>query len=279
MLTTNRLGGYETTANAIIYGIIVLALHPDLQEHVIAEIDRIYQEAELGGRKELSYAIDFKKLEYTYGFMVHIPPHEETILRIIYTSHLQYEILRLFPGVIHITKMVTAGGPSQIIHTSDAQGNESASHILPSGCRVYLNSTGTHYHPKYWPNPYNIDPTRWMTAPPTNNYKNSSSSDSNMEKNGKDISFLNRTTQMRGTFLTFSDAARKCLGKNFAQAEFMALFTGMLRRYRVRLGEGVDGEAVERDLYRCCAGSVTLAPLYDVNLRLEPRTESGSGGE
>ena len=64
------LAGYETTANAILYGLIVLALRPDLQNGVIEEVDRVYAEAEKEGRTELTYADDFEKLQYTYGFMV-----------------------------------------------------------------------------------------------------------------------------------------------------------------------------------------------------------------
>lgn len=68
------LAGYETTANAIVYGLIVLALRPDLQDKVIEEIDMVYAEAEKEGRKEPTYADDFEKLQYTYGFMVSATP-------------------------------------------------------------------------------------------------------------------------------------------------------------------------------------------------------------
>lgn len=64
------MAGYETTANALLYGLIVLALRPDLQDKVIEEVDRVYAEAEGEGRKELTYAEDYPKLTYTFGFMV-----------------------------------------------------------------------------------------------------------------------------------------------------------------------------------------------------------------
>lgn len=62
--------GYETTANAILYGLIALALHPEIQDKVIVEIDSVYASAASDGRAELSYTQDFEKLQYTYGFMV-----------------------------------------------------------------------------------------------------------------------------------------------------------------------------------------------------------------
>ena len=63
------LAGYETTANAILYGLIMLALEPGFQDKVTEEIDRVCDAAEKEGR-DLTYEEDFEKLEYTYGFMV-----------------------------------------------------------------------------------------------------------------------------------------------------------------------------------------------------------------
>lgn len=71
--------GYETTANAILYGLITLALHPEIQDKVIVEIDAVYASAASDGRTKLSYTQDFEKLQYTYGFMVgskpYVPPN------------------------------------------------------------------------------------------------------------------------------------------------------------------------------------------------------------
>lgn len=140
----------------------------------------------------------------------------------------------------------------QRIITSDIHGNDAGTYILPLGCRVYLNSTGVQYHEKYWPNPYKIDPSRWIS-------------------DDKKANLANKTNQMKGTSLTLSDGARACLGKKFAQAEYMAFFVGLLRDYQVRLGEGLSRDKVEEDLFRRCKGSITLAPVDNVKLGLERR--------
>jgi cytochrome P450 len=62
--------GYETTANAIAYGLIVLALQPELQKRVAAEVDDVWSRAAAEGRSELTYLSDFPELQYMYGFMV-----------------------------------------------------------------------------------------------------------------------------------------------------------------------------------------------------------------
>ena len=67
------LAGYETTANAILYGLICLALYPEIQDRIIEEVDSVYAQAAEQGRSELTYADDFEKFIYTYGFMVRAP--------------------------------------------------------------------------------------------------------------------------------------------------------------------------------------------------------------
>lgn len=62
--------GYETTANALAYALITLALRPDIQARVASDIDQVYDRAAAESREELDYSNDFPRLEYTYGFMV-----------------------------------------------------------------------------------------------------------------------------------------------------------------------------------------------------------------
>jgi hypothetical protein len=70
MFRISQVIGYETTANSIAYGLIALALHQDIQDEVIKEVDAVMTEVEQDGRTTLSYGKDFEKLEYMYGFMV-----------------------------------------------------------------------------------------------------------------------------------------------------------------------------------------------------------------
>lgn len=62
--------GYDTTANTLLFSVIMLAIKEDLQDRMIAEIDRIYEEAAREGRKELDYVEDLPKFRYTLAFMV-----------------------------------------------------------------------------------------------------------------------------------------------------------------------------------------------------------------
>ncbi|KAH7349069.1 putative cytochrome P450 oxidoreductase [Pyrenochaeta sp. MPI-SDFR-AT-0127] len=211
------LAGYETTANSIAYGLVALALHQEIQDEVIKEVDSVFARAEQDGRMSLSYREDFEKLEYTYGFM--------------------YEVLRLFPGVTLITKMVNKA-ETVIVSNPDPQetsNNSSQSYMLPADTRVYLSAPGVHFNPRYWPNPYKLDPYRWMAT--------------NGQKRDKAVVAADRTRHMRGTLLTFSDGARSCLGRKFAQAEYIAFFATLLKTYRVVLQPGQDPAEIEKSLF------------------------------
>ena len=48
----------------------MLGLYDEVQNTLISEVDKVYQEAFLAGRKELSYTADLPKLRYVFAFMV-----------------------------------------------------------------------------------------------------------------------------------------------------------------------------------------------------------------
>jgi cytochrome P450 len=160
--------------------------------------------------------------------------------------------------------MVTVPTP---IHVSQPSGPKTV--ILPAECRVYLNVPATHHTPRYWPDPYKLDPMRWLKS----QSENPSSSNNN---NNKKTIAADRARQMKGTFLTFSDGGRVCLGRKFAQSEYIAFLAMLLREYRVELREDMDRSMVEREIYLRCKGTLTLAPLGNVRLVLK-RREKVSG--
>lgn len=150
------------------------------------------------------------------------------------------------------------------VQTTDPNTGVTTQRILPAGCRIYLNAPATQYSPRYWPSPLTLDPSRWSNVVPATDAKAA-------EIGNKKVVAADKTRQMRGTFLTFSDGSRACLGRKFAQAEYLGLLTALLKEYRVVLGEGMDKVQVEKDIYLRCAGKVTLSPLDNVSLGLRKR--------
>ncbi|KAI0195877.1 putative cytochrome P450 oxidoreductase [Astrocystis sublimbata] len=240
------LAGYETTANSIHFGLLALATNPEIQSKVIEEIDNVWEQAHAEGRTELTYKDDFSKLEYTFGFM--------------------YEVFRLYPSVVLITKMCTE---AQTIQVRDEKTNMVHTHSLPADCRVYLSSPGVHYHPRYWENPYELRPERWLTDKFSHIGNGAAQRD-------KQVAAADKTRQMRGTLLTFSDGGRACLGRKFAQAEYMAFLAALLRQFRVRFATDVNVDLAAANLRNKCGGKLTLTPIEGFRLELEARKPNSS---
>lgn len=156
----------------------------------------------------------------------------------------------------------------QAIHVSSpGPSSSAATYMVPAGTRVYLSAPGMHFNPRYWPSPYTLDPYRWISS--------GSAGKPNPAihgaTNGKRVVAADKTRHMRGTLLTFSDGARVCLGRKFAQAEYIAFLVALLHDYRVVLSPDEDPKKVKSDLFLKSAGKVTLSPVRNVKLRLERR--------
>lgn len=74
------VGGIETTANAMLYGLISLALFPDIQTRVTEAVDAAHDKASKEGRA-LSFQCEGEQLRYLYAFMVS-PQADETFSRL-----------------------------------------------------------------------------------------------------------------------------------------------------------------------------------------------------
>jgi cytochrome P450 len=189
-------------------------------------------------------------------------------------------MLRVYPIVIHITKMITQD--TCIIHHSpnavSYQGEkvldgDAPSYLLPKNCRVYLSSPGVHANARFWKDPFKIDPYRWMSEAP-----NQWDPVLGFDANPKLLTDASRIpTHVKGTMLTFSEGSRACVGKKFAQVELVAFFAAILRQNRFKLGKGEDPALVERTLKLRSAGSVTLSPPDDIKLVLQRRQSTRVG--
>ncbi|KAA8909881.1 cytochrome P450 oxidoreductase [Sphaerosporella brunnea] len=239
------MAGYDTTANAMSFGSVLLALYPKIQDRIIAELDQVYAEAAAAGRSELTQAEDFPKFRYVLAYM--------------------YEALRVFPVVIPIARGTTQS--QQVIADS------SATFVLPAACEVVINNTAVHFHARYWPEPETFEPLRWLSEDP-NAYVPSAPTAQQRREIGKKLQERGQwnPNHRRGTFLTFGEGPRACIGRRFAHAEYAAYFACLLRRHRVHLADGLAAGEVERRLRMTSGGGlVTLTPRDNVKLKLVAR--------
>ena len=180
--------------------------------------------------------------------------------------------MRVFPIVLPIGRLTTQAQELEVEaspNTKDGvnEGQATNTHTLPARCGVIVNNCGIHHSTKYWPHPYIIEPRRWLSSNPnTWDPTCNGSSDQNADL----VKTSNRIpSHCKGTFLTFSEGPRACLGRRFAQVEFIAFFAGLLKEHRIQLGGTVPANEVERNLRLRSGGSpVTLVPPEDVKLLL-----------
>ncbi|XP_025267960.1 cytochrome P450 4C1-like, partial [Camponotus floridanus] len=120
-------GGHDTTATGIMFALLLLAEHKDIQERVRAEVDTVMQEN--GGK------LDMKSLQ-----------------NLSYLDRCLKEALRLYPSASCILRKT---GDAVKLHNYK-------SYIIPAGTTLCLNIYGVHRDPNFWPNPDVFDPDRFL---------------------------------------------------------------------------------------------------------------------
>lgn len=184
------------------------------------------------------------------------------------TLYCQYEILRVFPISLAFTREL-ASDHSLRVQAGKGRAAAGGEALLPRGSTVVVNVTGTHFAPTNWPSPHIIEPKRWLSSEP-NSYDPLSPQSGDDEGEAPSI-----PGHRKGTFLSFGEGPRACLGRPLARVEFVAFFSTILQDHRIELEEGVDGVELER-LIRCRGGGapVSLNMTEVVRLRLVPRKGS-----
>ncbi|KAF3067378.1 Cytochrome P450 3A31 [Daldinia childiae] len=233
------IAGYDTTANTTLFTMLVLIAHKDLQECLIEEIDAVYAQAAKEGRSNLSHAEDFPRFRYLVAFM--------------------YEVMRIFPIVPTLARV--AFEPQQL-----------SNYALPGKTSYITNTPAIHYDPSVWPRPEIIEPRRWLVADPHSfdPCKPLTAAQETEIRSGTTAIPGNR----KGTFLTFGEGPRACLGRSFARVEYVSLISRLLHRHRLEIADS-DGSkatrALRTALLRSGGSPVTLTPPEDIPVRLIPR--------
>lgn len=231
--------GHETSANSIHFSIILLAIHLASQARLQADIDKI-----VGGKptSELSYLTDMPRL---YNSMVGAVMNEQ---------------LRLMPAILNVPK-VTAG--DQVV-TID--GRE---FVVSHRTFIQLNVVATNRNPRYWPfspskrtgKATDLDdfvPERWLpsstsSAPQSQNPETRTETKTEaadgLEEASYDTTSANSLFHpIKNSFISFSEGARACPGRRFAQVEITAVIAAIFKKYSVELdvGEWASDEEVAR---------------------------------
>ncbi|KAG7004463.1 cytochrome P450 [Physcia stellaris] len=226
------LAGHETTSNSIHFSIIFLALHPTAQHALHRDLDRIFA----------------GKPPEQWDYETYLPQLLNSMAGAVLS-----EELRLIPPVVSLPKCVRAH-PQQLT----VNGKKC---FVPAGSYISILTTAAHRNPNCWPTgppqkensirpDLNTDndleefkPERWFV-----NRKNEANEKEDISDRGD--SHLDVPTSLyrprRGAYIPFSEGARSCLGRRFAQVKVMAALATIFSEYSVELA--LDGFAEEEEL-------------------------------
>jgi len=211
------LAGHETTAHALAFSFGLLACYPDEQQKLYDHIMSVVP----GGR----------------------PPSYEDMHSLTRPLAVMYEAMRLFPPVLGPTKK--AAQDTTLFTYPASQGNSKGANleqdqrrtvIIPKGSIVSIHVAGLHYNPRYWENPYEFRPDRFL-----GNYN-------------------------KDAFAPFAVGPRACLGRRFSETEAVAVITMIVLRYKIELNPSlftiIPGESPDATRERLLKAQqvLTLAP-------------------
>ncbi|EAU86415.2 614/534 cytochrome P450 [Coprinopsis cinerea okayama7 len=170
--------GHETTAQTLCFAFALLALHPEEQEVVYQEIKSAIPDA--------------------------TSPSYNAIPSLVRTMAVYNETLRMFSAIPIIPKVAT----EDTVLTAGNAAGETKKIPVPKGTRVTFDVPGIHYSPRYWEDPLDFKPARFL--------------DPNWP---------------REAFIPFSVGHRSCIGRRFFEVEAIATMVMLLSRYKITIKE------------------------------------------
>ncbi|CCX04780.1 Similar to Probable cytochrome P450 313a1; acc. no. Q9VFJ0 [Pyronema omphalodes CBS 100304] len=221
------VAGHETSAQTLHFALVSLALEQEAQEWA-AE-----------GVKEALQGEDEDSGNWKY---------EEVYPKLARVLCVMLETMRLYPIVPYIPKST---GPL---------GATLGGIDIPSSV-VIVDPTALHRMPEYWgPEADSFDPSRWDV----NNEKSylaANKGQQGLQAYGLEYPTIHKPR--RGAYCPFSDGARGCIGRKFAQVTFVAAVATVLKGFKIRVAreDGEDQEAANKRARRALDNSYATVSL------------------
>jgi cytochrome P450 len=196
------LAGHETSASALAMTLHLLAIHPEVQKQLQAEIDQLLGDNRAG-----------------------IPTLKQ-LRELKYTRAVFEEALRLYP-------------PLPFLVRESQRDTSLAGQQCPFKAMVSISPWVVHRHHRYWRNPEQFDPQRFITE---------------------------RASLTTGNYLPFGLGPRTCPGASFAIQEATMLIAAIILRYHIHSEPSKPPKLV---------GRLTLRARQGVWIRMESRWLNG----
>jgi cytochrome P450 len=157
---------------------------------------------------------------------------------------------------------------------SDSQQNLGP-FIIPPNTYFHIVTFALHYNTETWGPDANIyNPSRFLRGGSSSNISDNSDSSTSTSStttssslnHSKESPTVQKSNWPKHSFAPFSEGPRSCLGKKFAQVEFVCALSMLAQRYTWRLAEDVDPTTVLE-----CHTLLTTKPKKAVRLLFKRR--------
>jgi cytochrome P450 len=163
------LAGHETTAQLMTWIWYLLSRNPEAAGTLHEELDRV-----MGDR----------------------PPTVQDIPHLPFTEMVLTEAMRLYP-------------PAYVLGRLALEDVSIREYRVPAGSTVLVSPYVVHHDPRWYPEPFRFDPSRWAND--------------------------GASSRPRQTFIPFGGGPRVCIGEGFAWMEAKLLLATIARRWEVRV--------------------------------------------
>ncbi|KAE9391410.1 cytochrome P450 [Gymnopus androsaceus JB14] len=215
------VAGHETTSHTLCFAFALLALYQDEQEILFKHIKSILPDDRL-------------------------PTYEEMPL-FTHSMAVFYETMRLYPPVNGIPKY---SAEDTSLTLTNAAGEKRILPV-PKGTSIELNAVGLHYNPRYWKNPEEFRPSRFLDP-----------------------------DWPRDAFIPFSAGPRACIGRKFSESEAIAVLTMLVSKYKIEVKEEPQfaSETFEERKARVTASKPGVTMTQYAALECFPFWQESKGG-
>ncbi|KAG8744456.1 hypothetical protein FRC10_010126 [Ceratobasidium sp. 414] len=138
-LSDDEVIGHETTASSLAFALGLLALHPQIQQELHAQIKQV-----MGSRSRLEYA-DIGELKLVSGAFL--------------------ESVRMYPPAPQNVRLAEEDTVVSVARNGPgSDGSQRENLVVPAGSYMLISHAAIHYNPTYWPEPEEFRPSRFSGA-------------------------------------------------------------------------------------------------------------------